>query len=192
MTVIEFVEEWFESEALKTALAAVAIHGATLGPMSAGTGFTLLHNWLNRGGLSHVNVGRAGEITRALAEAVTAYGGEIRTEAEVVGIQVDKYTSTGVVLENGDEIAAAIVVSALDPKRTFLSLVGAVQFAAGIRLAGTVHQDARLGGQAPFAHGWQARNSGWHAGSGARLEISGARLRRRQIRRDLAKIPTLK
>jgi phytoene dehydrogenase-like protein len=126
MTVIEFAEEWFESEQLKAALASVAIHGLTLGPMSGGTGYTLLHNWLNRGGLSHSNVGRAGEITQALASAVKAYGGEIRMDSEVAGIQVDTYTSKGVRLANGEEIFAGTVISAVDPKRTFLSLVGAV------------------------------------------------------------------
>ncbi|HSD83648.1 MAG TPA: NAD(P)-binding protein, partial [Anaerolineae bacterium] len=77
MTAQELAEEYFESEQVRAAVAAVAIHGATLGPMSAGTGYTLIHNWLNRGGLAHVNVGRAGEITQALAEAVKRYGGEI-------------------------------------------------------------------------------------------------------------------
>jgi len=124
MTASEFLEEWFESEPLKAALASVAIHGVTLGPLSAGTGYTLLHNWLNRGGLAQVNVGRAGEITRALANAVTGFGGTLRLNAEVRQILVDAYTCTGVVLSGGEEIAAATVVSAADPKRTFLSLVG--------------------------------------------------------------------
>ncbi len=69
-------------------------------------------------------MGKAGEITQALANAVKAYGGEIRCEAEVKGIQVDMYTCKGVVLENGEEISADKVISAVDPKRTFLSLVG--------------------------------------------------------------------
>jgi phytoene dehydrogenase-like protein len=124
MAVQELVEEYFESEIVKAAIASVAIHGVTLGPMSAGTGYTLIHNWLNRGGLSHVNVGKAGEITQALANAVKAYGGEIRCEAEVKGIQVDTYTCKGVILENGEEILADKVISSVDPKRTFLSLVG--------------------------------------------------------------------
>ncbi len=125
MTAVEFLEEWFESEELKAALASVAIHGVTLGVMAAGTGYTFLHNWLNRGGLSHRNVGRAGEITQALANAVCAFGGEIRTEAEVSQILVDTYTCKGVRLTNGEEIFAERVLSAVDPKRTFLSLVGA-------------------------------------------------------------------
>jgi phytoene dehydrogenase-like protein len=124
MTAQELVEEYFESEQVRAAVASVAIHGSTLGPMSAGTGYTLIHNWLNRGGLSHVNVGKAGEITQALANAVKAFDGEIRTEAEVKCIQVDTYTCKGVVLASGEEIFADTVISAVDPKRIFLSLVG--------------------------------------------------------------------
>jgi len=124
MTAQELVEEYFESEELKAAVASVAIHGSTLGPMSAGTGYTLIHNWLNRGGLSHVNVGKAGDITQTLANAVKAHGGEIRLDAEVTGIQVETYTCKGVVLASGEEIFADTVISAVDPKQTFLSLVG--------------------------------------------------------------------
>jgi phytoene dehydrogenase-like protein len=126
MTAAEFLEEWFESEPLKAALASVGIHGVTLGVMSAGTGYTLLHNWLNRGGLAHRNVGKTGEITRWLAQAVTSGGGEIRTLAEVAQILVDTYTCRGVALAGGEEIRASTVVSAVDPKRTFLSLVGSM------------------------------------------------------------------
>lgn len=122
MNAQELTEEYFESEEVRAAIAAVAIHGVTLGPMSAGTSYTLIHNWLNRGGLAHV--GKAGEITQALADAVKRLSGEIRCEAEVVGIQVDTYTCKGVVLVNGEEILADQVISAVDPRRTFLSLVG--------------------------------------------------------------------
>ena len=124
MTAQELVEEYFESEQLKAAIASVAIHGSTLGPMSAGTGYTLIHNWLNRGGLAHINVGKAGEITQALADALKAFGGEIRCDAEVKCIQLDTYTCKGVVLANGEEISAGKVIAAVDPRRTFLSLVG--------------------------------------------------------------------
>jgi phytoene dehydrogenase-like protein len=94
--------------------------------MSAGTGYTLIHNWLIRSGMAHVKVGRAGDITQALANAVRAYGAEIRCDAEVRCIQVDMYTCKGVVLASGEEISASNVISAVDPKRTFLALVGAV------------------------------------------------------------------
>ena len=124
MTAQELLEEYFESEIVKAAIASVAIHGSTLGPMSAGTGYTLIHNWLNRGGLVHVNVGKAGEIAQALVNAVQAYGGEIRCDAEVKCIQIDIYACKGVVLASGEEISSDSVISAVDPKQTFLSLVG--------------------------------------------------------------------
>ena len=125
MTAQELAEEYFESEIVKAAIASVAIHGSTLGPMSAGTGYTLIHNWMNRGGLSHPNVGKAGEITNALADAVKAFGGEIRTDAEVKNIKVEGQVAKGVLLTNGEEISANIVLSSADPKHTLLKLVGA-------------------------------------------------------------------
>jgi phytoene dehydrogenase-like protein len=127
MTAVEFLEEWFESEQLKAALASVAIHGVTLGVMSAGTGYTLLHNWLNRAGASHSNVGKAGEITKALANAVNSFGGEIFINAEVRQITIKDLCATGVVLANGQEFSASVILSAVDPKRTFLSLVGPME-----------------------------------------------------------------
>ena len=125
MTAQELVEEYFESEEVKAAICAVAIHGSMLGPMGAGTGYTLIHNWMNRGGLAHKNVGKAGEITTALANAVKAFGGEIRTDAEVANIKVESQIAKGVILANGEEISANTVLSSADPKHTLLKLVGA-------------------------------------------------------------------
>jgi len=127
MTAVEFLAEWFESEQLKAALASVAIHGLTLGVMSAGTGYTLLHNWLNRGGLSHNHVGRAGEIAQALANVVNSLGGEILINAEVKQIIIKDQRATGVILSNDQEFIAPVILSGVDPKRTFLSLVGPME-----------------------------------------------------------------
>ena len=135
MTAEEFVDEWFESDVVKVAVASLGIHGFTLGVMGAGTGYTLMHNWANRGGMSHVTplstgegqgVRGVGKITDVLASAVKSFGGEIRLNAEVKSIQVDAYTCKGVVLSNGEEISASNIISAADPKHTFLTLVGAM------------------------------------------------------------------
>ncbi len=128
MTADEFVDEWFESDVVKAAIASLGIHGFTLGVYGAGTGYTLMHNWANRGGLSHVSVqGGIGKISEALASAVKSFGGEIRTSAEVKHVVIKDMRATGVVLSNGEEIAAGNVISAADPKHTFLSLVGAME-----------------------------------------------------------------
>lgn len=124
MSALELVEEYFESDIVRAAIASVAIHGSTLGPMSAGTGYTLIHNWMNRGGLANVNVGKAGEITNALANALKSFGGEIRTDAEVKSIKIENQIAKGVVLHNGEEILADQILSSADPKHTLLNLVG--------------------------------------------------------------------
>ncbi len=124
MTAQELVEDYFESEVVKAAVASLGIHGFTLGPMGAGTGYTLIHNWMNRGGLAHVNVGKAGEITSALANAVKKFGGEIRCDADVASIKVENQIAKGVVIASGEEISANVILSSADPKHTLLKLVG--------------------------------------------------------------------
>jgi phytoene dehydrogenase-like protein len=126
MSALEVTEEWFESEAMRAAIGAVAIHGSTLGPMSAGSGYTLMHNWLNRGGPGHKRVeGGVGRIADALLAALTAKGGQLRTSAEVRTILQEDHRVGGVQLTSGEEIAAPIVISGADPRHTLLDLVGA-------------------------------------------------------------------
>jgi phytoene dehydrogenase-like protein len=158
MSAVEFTEEWFESESLNAAIAGVAIHGVTLGAMSAGTGFTLIHNWLNRAGLAHRTATRGPQgLTDALVKAVQASGGEIRTGTEVTQILVEHQRVLGVRLASGEEIKAATVVSSADPRRTLLGLVGAPELppefvwqAQSIRMRGSV---AKLFVQTDGRHG---------------------------------------
>ncbi|MGD9965157.1 MAG: phytoene desaturase family protein [Hyphomonadaceae bacterium] len=146
MSALELTEEWFESDALRAAIGAVAVHGSTLGPMSAGSGYTLMHNWLNRGGPGHKRVtGGVGQIADALVMALRARGGELRTSAEVTAILTDDLRVRGVQLANGEEIGAPIVVSGADPRHTLLDLVGApelppefVWHAQSIKMRGSV------------------------------------------------------
>jgi phytoene dehydrogenase-like protein len=126
MSALELTEEWFESDAVRAAIASVAIHNMTLGPMSAGTGYTLMHNWLNRGGPGHRRVeGGTGRIAEALLAALKARGGELRVSADVKSVLVDDQRAEGVRLANGNELRAQTVISAADPRHTLLGLVGA-------------------------------------------------------------------
>jgi phytoene dehydrogenase-like protein len=114
MTADEFVDEWFESDVVKAAVASL--------------GYALMHNWANRGGLSHLSVeGGIGKISEALAGAAKSFGVEIRTGAEVRQIVIKDMRATGIALAGGEEITADNVISAADPKHTFLSLVGAME-----------------------------------------------------------------
>ena len=126
MSAQEFAEEWFESEPLKAAIGALAIHGVTMGSMSAGGGYTLVHNWLNRGGPAHrLPAGGAARIAESLTAALKAAGGQLRTDSPVAQVLVERQQVRGVRLESGEEILATTVVSGADPRRTLLGLVGA-------------------------------------------------------------------
>ncbi len=126
MSALELTEEWFESDAMRAAIGAVAVHGATLGPMSAGSGYTLMHNWLNRGGPGQLRVeGGVGRIADALVAALAARGGEVRTGADVSAIIHDDQRADGVRLAGGEEISAPTILSGADPRHTLLTLVGA-------------------------------------------------------------------
>ena len=129
MSVADLLHEWFENDLLKAALAASAIHGSFVGPRQQGTSFNLLHHQLgdSNGALQTAGFvrGGIGNLPQALALAARQYGAEIRTGAEVVKIVANNGVATAVVLPNGDEIPATIVISSADVKRTFLSLVEA-------------------------------------------------------------------
>ncbi len=66
--------------------------------------------------------GGIGRVTEAMADAVRALGAEIRTGAEVEAIVSSAGHAVGVRLASGEELAAPVVVSNADPKRTFLGL----------------------------------------------------------------------
>src|SRR5262245_7125530 len=121
MSALELTEEWFESDEVRAGVASVAIHGSTLGPMSAGTGYTLMHNWLNRGGLGQRRPeGGVGRIAGALVAALMARGAVIRLLADVDTVLVEDSRVRGVRLADGEEILAPSAVSAADPRHSLL------------------------------------------------------------------------
>jgi phytoene dehydrogenase-like protein len=67
--------------------------------------------------------GGTGAISESIARSARASGAEVRLEAEVTRVRTRDGRATGVVLANGLELEAPVVVSSLDPKRTFLTLV---------------------------------------------------------------------
>lgn len=128
MALTELLDEWFESDAVKGALGARGVHGVMQGSMGAGTAFLLLHHWANSHGFFQTTVpGGVGQITQALANAAKAHKATFRTNAEVAQILVKDGRTTGVRLASGEEISARRVISAADPRHTFLNLVGPLE-----------------------------------------------------------------
>jgi phytoene dehydrogenase-like protein len=128
MSSADFLDEWFETEALKATKSASGIIGTLLGPRSPGTAYVLLHHYM--GELDGVfrawgfAKGGNGSVSAAIAGAAQAAGAEIRCNAPVERILLSGSRAKGVVLEGGEEIKAKLVVSGADPRRTFLQLVG--------------------------------------------------------------------
>ena len=127
MSAADFLDQWFETDVLKATMAASGIIGTCLGVRSPGTAYVLLHHYMGEidGAFRSWGLARGGTgaISNAIAGAAREAGVEIRTEAPVAGIVVRNNTARGVVLANGDEIAARVVASSVDPRLTFLRLV---------------------------------------------------------------------
>ena len=145
MAVADFVGEAFESDAVRATVAARALQFTGLGAWSMGTTATLLADSAgNDGGAAGQAVfarGGPGAVTDALAAATRAFGAELRTDAEVTSVTSQDGRVTGVVLASGEEIAAPIVASGLDPKRTLLDLLGPLDLGPHLRWrAGNIRQ----------------------------------------------------
>src|SRR5512138_1566805 len=123
----DLLDEWFETDALKGTKSASGIIGTFLGPRSPGTAYVLLHHYMGEidGAFRAWGFakGGSGGVSGAIANAAQALGVEIRVETSVQQVKVKNGRAAGVVLENGDELDARVVLSAADPKRTFLQFV---------------------------------------------------------------------
>jgi phytoene dehydrogenase-like protein len=127
MPVSDLMEEWFESDLLRSAMAAPSLSGTMFGPRSAGSALLLLIRHACdqlAGGPMHVR-GGPGALTRALSAAARAAGAEIRTGTSVERILVQQDQVRGVVAGSGEEIPGRLVVSAVDPATTFRTLMDA-------------------------------------------------------------------
>jgi phytoene dehydrogenase-like protein len=137
MAIADFVAEAFETDPLQGVLATRGIQNTAMGPWSAGTAAVFLHDSAgNDGGAAGQTVyarGAPGALSAALAAAVRAAGGEIRTGSEVVAIPTADGGVTGVVLASGEEIRARIVVAGADPKHVLTGLLDPVAVGPGMR-----------------------------------------------------------
>jgi phytoene dehydrogenase-like protein len=127
MSCADFLDEYFESEIVKAHMAGSSIIGTALGPRSPGTAYVLLHHYMGDidGAIGAWGFARGGmgAVSGALAASLRASGGEIRAGAGVARIRSRGGRASGVVLENGEEIDARVVLSGLDVRRTFLGLM---------------------------------------------------------------------
>jgi phytoene desaturase len=117
------INEWFESEPMRAALAWLAAQSGPP-PDEIGTAdFAGWHAMLHRSGAKHPR-GGSGMLTQAMQRCLEHHGGEVRLDAEVERIEVVGGKVRGVLLKNGERIAARAVVSNAHVQTTLLKLVG--------------------------------------------------------------------
>ena len=125
-SIADFCDDYLESDILKATICSAACVGIKLGPMSPGSGLNWLYLSMGEhdgvGGTWSFHKGGNGGFTQVLARAATAYGADIRLESRVANLITENGEAKGVALEDGTEFRAPIVVSSLDPRRTFLQI----------------------------------------------------------------------
>lgn len=147
INVADVLNDEIEDERLKGAVAFDAVLGAHLGPRSPNS-LALLLNRLASDAAGDpaclaLPKGGMGSVAAAMTSAVRAMSVDIETGARVRSLKITDDRATGVILEDGREIGARVVLSAINPRTTFLDLVGprhldteTVQRARNIRMRG--------------------------------------------------------
>ena len=117
MSVADFLDEWFECDALKGILGAAGVMHAFHGPRSGGTAFNLLHH----------HVGAAPGVFRPPASRlhallITREGVQHRS-GDAARVLVSAGRVCGVALESGETLEAGLVVAGCAPERALLHLI---------------------------------------------------------------------
>jgi phytoene dehydrogenase-like protein len=126
----DLMDEYFESELLKATLSWDGLVGLKLAPRSPNSAvLAMLYRMSgNSAGAHSIPVGGVDGLVKALSASAESAGVTVRCATPVKRILIDGsaggLVANGVQLTNGDEIAADRVISAADPRTTFLKLVG--------------------------------------------------------------------
>lgn len=126
MAVADITGEWFSHDLVEAAVASRAVFGHFAGPWSAGTGAMLMQRLADDPmpvGSGITVAGGPGALTAALAAVADKAGVTIRTNAHVARIRTTNGNASGVVLDNGEEIACRSVLAAIDPKIVFQTML---------------------------------------------------------------------
>lgn len=128
MNVTDILDEHLENEALRGLLAFDAVLGSHLGPRSPtsliGLYWRLAGEIGGASGGQMLPAGGMGAVVAAMQAAAEKAGVALRANAPVGRILVEKGRATGVVLADGEERRARTIISAINPRTTFIDLVG--------------------------------------------------------------------
>jgi len=126
----DLMDEHFDNDILKATLSWDGLIGSKLAPRSPnGAVLAMLYRMAGASRGTHaVPAGGVDGLVQSLNNAASASGAQIRCSTEVSRILIDGsadgLVAKGVQLADGEKIEADHVISATDPQRTFLRLVG--------------------------------------------------------------------
>ncbi len=125
MSATDLLDRWFETPQMKGFMSVNGIIGTWAGPDAPGTAYVLMHHSVGDIGDGEVASwgfmeGGMGAVATACEESAKFFGAEVRVNAGVKKITTRNGRATGVVLDDGEEVRAPLVVTAIHPKITFL------------------------------------------------------------------------
>src|SRR4051794_31052750 len=122
-----YLDGWFESDPIKAAYGWDGVVGNYASPYTPGSAYVLLHHCFGevngkKGVWGHA-IGGMGAITQAMAKSAAAHGADMRVNAGVREVMVQQGRAVGVVTKKGEAIRARAVISNLNPKLLYGSLI---------------------------------------------------------------------
>ncbi len=133
----DYLDAWFESAPIKAAYGFDGIVGNYASPYSAGSAYVLLHHVFGevngkKGAWGHA-IGGMGAITQAMSKSAAERGVDIRLASPVREVLVEAGRAVGVVTEKGEAIRARCVISNLNPRLLYGSLIDPAELPTDFR-----------------------------------------------------------
>lgn len=128
----DVIDEWFENDKVKIALARYASEAMT-NPFDYGTGFGfyIILPYMYRYGTG-IPIGGSGALVEALTRCLDSHGGTYKVSSPIKQFKLSGHEVAGLVLEDGEEILARRgVISTLNAKQVFPHMVPGAKLPAG-------------------------------------------------------------
>ncbi|MFN0218576.1 MAG: phytoene desaturase family protein [Hyphomicrobium sp.] len=137
MSVGDYLNSWFDGDAIKGSYGYVGVVGNMQSVYSAGTAYVLLHHAFGvvngvEGAWGHA-IGGMGAITQAMAKSAAAYGADIEVSAPVKEVLVKNGRAVGVVTADGRRFEARVIAANVNPKLLFGKLVDSAHVPADFK-----------------------------------------------------------
>jgi phytoene dehydrogenase-like protein len=132
MSIADLAARFFESDPIRAVMTINGLIGTWAGPYEPGTGYVAAHHSIGDvgdGTLGSWGVpeGGMGAVAAAIEASARSFGAEIRTNARVGRVMIRDGRAIGVVLDDGEEVFAPIVITACHPQITFLGQIDRTQ-----------------------------------------------------------------